>query len=132
MLLHATSTRLVELGERLSSDYADLSVVGTVTSINDLAGTRDIARAIVLTDSSTLDGAPVLDRVRIIRALGARVVILGASDFPAGVVPAMAAGADALLSPRSSTRRVAEQVRLVANRARLMKTQSDRQLPIRP
>lgn len=132
VLLHASSARIVEIGARITSEYADLSVVGNLSSVADLAATPDIARAIVLTDSTPTGDAGLIDRVRVIRSLGARVVVLGASDFPAGVVPAMAAGADAVLPPESSVRRVAEQVRLVANRAQLMKSQSDRQATIKP
>ena len=119
VLLHRSTSRLDELAERFASDYPDLRVVARISSLDEVSPSS-LAQTIVLTDSVAEAGATVVDRVRAIRSLGARVIVLGDKDFPTGVVPAMAAGADAVLPPRSSSRRVAEQVRLVANRARLI------------
>ena len=124
--MHQASPRITQLGDRFATDFADFDVIGDLSSITELATTPGIEDAIVVTDSATVDGSAVIDRVRAIRALGARAVVISASDFPAGVVPGMAAGADAVLPPESSSRRVGEQIRLVANRARLMKSQSKR------
>jgi len=118
VLVHS-SPRLAALADSLASGYPDLEVIARAASLDAIPAAQ-LLHAIVLTDEAPSGSESIIDRIRSIRALGARVIVLADDDFPAGVVPAMAAGADAVLPPTSSSRRVAEQVRLVANRARLI------------
>jgi DNA-binding NarL/FixJ family response regulator len=115
VLLHRSTERIRAIAARITSDHPDLAIVAEVSAPDEVP-----TGAVVLTDSSNFDGLDVVARVRRIRSVGARVIVIEGSSYPKSVVPAMAAGADAVIPTTSSTRRVTEQIRLTATRARVL------------
>lgn len=118
--LHSSEPRFASLANRMD-DYPDIVVIKNTTDWNVLASCAQLQGSIVILDAQLKDTEPILERVRQLRLLGARAILLDGDDSPTFVIKAMGAGADASLDKRVPSRRIVEQIRLTASRARLIK-----------
>ncbi len=121
IMLLSTDPVLNDLVARTVARSPDIVLTETLTRWEGSSAGTQLLDVIVLLDVE-LDGVTVLsDSIKKVRATGARVITLSSSDAPSLVTRAMAAGADAALSKSNSSRRLAEHLRLAANRDSLIR-----------
>lgn len=125
VMLLSTDPALADLPGRIVAKFPDVEITETAANWAALAASPHLPGSIVLVDAELGGAAISPDLIKAIRAAEARAITLSGVDSPAGVMRAMAAGADAALRKSDSSRRVGDQLRLAANRDQLIRQRSN-------
>jgi len=115
----AADSPVESMARRLVEKVAGVVITLRTDSWEALINSSNLSETLVLLDAD-LDEVDPFDRIRLLRRLGARVIVMRQADAPKAVLRDMAAGSEASMLVSQSSRRLASQVRLSAGRAALI------------